>query len=156
MLKIMKSKKHYWLYVLKLEQGKYYVGITSKTPEERFKEHMNGFFAAEWTKVYKPIKIIQTADLRVTTYERAEAYENKVTRKYIKSYGIKNVRGGNLTFSRGNYLRIFNTYYQGKTWQDTSDIICVLILMVVFGLYTLIDLIFDKKILSPLLHLIFR
>jgi predicted GIY-YIG superfamily endonuclease len=31
--------KKWWLYVLKLERGKYYVGITSKTPERRFYEH---------------------------------------------------------------------------------------------------------------------
>ena len=144
MLKIMKNEQHYWLYVLKLEQGKYYVGITSRTPEARFEDHVNGC-GAEWTKVYKPIKIVQTVDLGVTTYERTEAYENKVTRRYIKEYGIDNVRGGNINY-RGNYLRLFGYYIHDKSWQETTDIIGLVVLVIVFGLYTIIDLIFDKKI----------
>lgn len=136
----MNNEKHYWLYVLKLEQGKYYVGITSKTPEARFKEHVNGH-GAEWTKVYKPIEIIQGVDLRVTTYEKAEDYENKVTRKYIKAYGFNNVRGGNLSY-RGNYIRIFRSLYMDHTWQRSADIFALVVLLMVFMLYTIIDLIF--------------
>jgi predicted GIY-YIG superfamily endonuclease len=140
----MNNEKHYWLYVLEQEQGKYYVGITSKTPEARFKEHVNGH-GAEWTKVYKPIRIIQTVDLGVTTIEKTEAYENKVTRKYIKAYGFNNVRGGNITY-RGEYIRIFGSLYMDHTWQRSADIIALLVLMMAFMLYTLIDLIFDKNI----------
>lgn len=149
MLKIMKNEKHYWLYVLKLEQGKYYVGTTSKTPEERFKEHVNGFLAAEWTKVYKPIKIDQVVDLGVTTIEKTEAYENKVTRRYIKAYGINNVRGGNLTY-RGKYVSRFGYYYSDKDWKE----IIYDLISLGFVLYVLIDLIFDKKVLSPVLQLL--
>jgi predicted GIY-YIG superfamily endonuclease len=144
----MKNEKHYWLYVLKLEQGKYYVGITSKTPEERFKEHVNGFLAAEWTKVYKPIEIDQTVDLGVTTIERTEAFENKVTRRYIKAYGIDNVRGGNLTY-RGKYVSRFGYYYTDKDWKEIIDNLISLGLV----LYVLIDLIFDKKIFEKIFGL---
>jgi predicted GIY-YIG superfamily endonuclease len=141
----MKNEKHYWLYVLKLEQGKYYVGITSRTPEARYKDHVNGIYAAEWTKVYKPIKIYQTADLGVTTIERTEAYENKVTRKYIKEYGFNNVRGGNITY-RGNYVKIFRNLYIDKRWEEFVNTTVMTVLMIVFGLYTIIDLTFNKKI----------
>jgi predicted GIY-YIG superfamily endonuclease len=82
------------LYVLKLEGTKYYIGVTSKTPEERYLEHRNGFYGAEWTKIHKPIEIEQSKDLGFTTYEKAGVYENKVTRQYVKKYGIDNVRGG--------------------------------------------------------------
>ncbi|QQR52003.1 hypothetical protein IPG36_05375 [bacterium] len=139
----MKNEKHYWLYVLELEQGKYYVGITSRTPEARFKEHANGLYAAEWTKVYKPIKIDQTVDLGVTTIEKTENYENKVTKRYIKTYGIDNVRGGNLTYS-GKYVTRFGLYYTDKDWKEiTYDVMSIGL-----ALYVLIDLIFDKKIFS--------
>ena len=147
MLKIMKNKKHYLLYVLKLEQGKYYVGITSRTPEARFKEHVNGLYAAEWTKVYKPIKIEQRVDLGVTTIEKTEDYENKVTRKYIKAYGFNNVRGGNITY-RGNYVKRFGYYYTDKSWEEIVGITGITVLMMIFGLYTIIDLIFNKKVFS--------
>ena len=150
MLKIMKNEKHYWLYVLEQEQGKYYVGITSKTPEARFKEHVNGQYGAEWTKIYKPIKIIQTVDLGVTTIEKTEDYENKVTRKYIKDYGLNNVRGGNITY-RGNYVKGFGFYYPDESWKEIVKFTCVWVLMTVFALYTIIDLIFNKKIFG-LLH----
>jgi predicted GIY-YIG superfamily endonuclease len=141
MLNTMKNEKHYWLYVLKQEQGKYYIGVTSKTPEERFKEHVNGFLAAEWTKLYKPIELDQTKDLGVTTYERAEAFENKVTRRYLKAYGIDNVRGGNLTY-RGKYVTRFGYYYTDKDWKEIIYNLISLGLV----LYVLIDLIFDKKL----------
>ncbi len=49
--------KHYWLYVLRLEQNKYYVGITSRLdPQTRINEHMGGFYSAQWVKKYKPIE----------------------------------------------------------------------------------------------------
>ena len=137
----MKNEKHYWLYVLKQEQGKYYVGITSLTPEARFKQHLNGFLGAEWTKAYKPIKIIQEVDLGVTTYEKAEVYENKVTRKYIKEYGFNNVRGGDIRY-RGNYVKRFGYLYTDKDWED------IIYNLIALGLaiYVLIDLIFNKKL----------
>lgn len=149
MLRIMNNQKHYWLYALKLEQGKYYVGITSLTPEARFKQHLNGFLGAEWTKLYKPIKIIQEVDLGVTTFEKAEAYENKVTRKYIKEYGLSNVRGGDIRY-RGKYVLRFGYAYTDKDWKE----IIYNLMSLGFVLYVLIDLIFDKKILSPLFHLL--
>lgn len=46
--------KHYWLYVLKLEQQKFYVGITSRTPEIRMEQHLSGFAGAQWTKFVIP------------------------------------------------------------------------------------------------------
>lgn len=141
----MKNEKHYWLYVLKLEQGKYYVGITSRTPEARFKEHVNGFYAAEWTKVYKPIKIDQTVDLGVTTIEKTEDYENKVTRKYIKEYGFNNVRGGNLTY-RGNYVKIFRTLYLDRDRESVVNLYVIGAILTGLGLYIMIDYIFDKKL----------
>ena len=92
----METKKHHWLYVLKLESGKYYVGITAKTPELRFKEHVSGYTGAAWTRKHKPIKIISSMDLGVVTRARAEEFENRVVRKYIGKYGIGSVRGGDL------------------------------------------------------------
>lgn len=110
------KQKRYWLYVLKLEDSKFYIGVTSKTPEERYLEHKNGFYAAEWTKIYKPLAIEQSKDLGFTTYEDAENYENKVTRKYVEKYGIDNVRGGNLTY-RGRLVKHFGYYWHYEDWK---------------------------------------
>jgi predicted GIY-YIG superfamily endonuclease len=89
------GKKHFWLYVLKLEQGKYYIGITSQTPEQRFKQHL-GARKAHWTETYPPISIFDRKDLGDSSLEEAKRIENLVTRRYIKERGINNVRGGDL------------------------------------------------------------
>lgn len=90
------TTKHWWLYVLKLEEGKWYVGITSQTPEKRLQEHLYGR-KTYWTAKYPPIKIVQTVDLGGLDREAAEEYEKLVTRRYMKEKGVNKVRGGDLT-----------------------------------------------------------
>ena len=77
------------LYVLQLENGKYYVG-KSKDIIKRFEEHKSGSGSA-WTGKYKPIKIVEVRDLK------DHHDENNTTKDYMKKYGIKNVRGGSYT-----------------------------------------------------------
>ena len=74
------------IYVLRLEEGKYYVG-KSYDPVKRCEEHLNGD-GSTWTRKYKPRgleKIIQ----HVSPLE-----EDKITKEYMIKYGIDNVRGG--------------------------------------------------------------
>jgi len=77
------------IYVLQLENGKYYVG-KSKDVIKRFEEHKSGSGSA-WTGKYKPIKIVEVRDLK------DHHDENNTTKDYMKKYGIKNVRGGSYT-----------------------------------------------------------
>jgi predicted GIY-YIG superfamily endonuclease len=107
---MVSNKKHWHLYVLKLEHDKYYVGITSKTVEHRFMQHKNGFAGAAWTKKYKPISILDSRDLGYVTDDEAKYYENIVVRKYIHEYGIENVRGGDLVDIR-EYIILGRTVY---------------------------------------------
>lgn len=74
------------LYILQLESGKYYVGKTSDV-KKRFEQHASGR-GAEWTKKYKPVKLLETR--RITS----EHDENNVTKDLMKKYGMENVRGG--------------------------------------------------------------
>ena len=78
-----------FVYVLKLEKDKYYVGKTSN-PIFRLDNHFknNG---SEWTKLYKPIKIIKLIP-NCDNYD-----EDKYTKIYMDKYGIDNVRGGSYT-----------------------------------------------------------
>ena len=78
-----------FVYVLKLEKRKYYVGIT-KTPDKRIADHFenNG---SSWTKKYKPIDVVEVIP-NCDNYD-----EDKYTRKYMDKYGIDNVRGGSYT-----------------------------------------------------------
>lgn len=74
------------IYVLKLEDEKYYVGKTSNI-SNRFTQHIDGAGAA-WTKKYKPIEMI-------ASYDNCDNFdEDKYTLMMMEKYGIENVRGG--------------------------------------------------------------
>tara|TARA_Y100001970_G_scaffold118388_1_gene146957 strand:- start:238 stop:1035 length:798 start_codon:yes stop_codon:yes gene_type:complete len=75
-----------WIYILKLKNNKYYVGKT-KNPGFRLEEHYRND-GSSWTKKYKPLKI-QELIPDCDDYD-----EDKWTIKYMKKYGIENVRGG--------------------------------------------------------------
>ena len=74
------------IYVLKLENNKFYVGKTTN-PLFRLEQHFNNNGSA-WTKKYKPINIIELIP-NCDEYD-----EDKFTIKYMKLHGIDNVRGG--------------------------------------------------------------
>lgn len=74
------------LYVLELEGGKYYVGV-SDNPEARFLYHANGDGAA-WTRMHQPIRIVEIRECR------GQFEEDAVTKEYMAKHGIDNVRGG--------------------------------------------------------------
>jgi predicted GIY-YIG superfamily endonuclease len=74
------------IYVLKLEQNKYYIG-KSNNIDVRLNDHFNSF-GSEWTKKYKPISILEKID-NCDNYD-----EDKYTLKYMNKYGVNNVRGG--------------------------------------------------------------
>ena len=74
------------IYVLKLEKNKYYIG-KSDVLRERLKSHFysNG---SEWTKLYRPIRVIETIK------DVDDSVENSITKEYMCRYGLENVRGG--------------------------------------------------------------
>lgn len=83
------------IYVLQLEEDKYYIGKTHSFEEFDgcefcFREHQSGR-GCEWTKQYKPISIIEKYE------HNCKLEDNILTKKYMMKYGIKNVRGGTFT-----------------------------------------------------------
>ena len=75
-----------FVYVLLLQNNKYYIGRTSN-PQFRIEEHFN-LNGSTWTQKYNPIKLIELIN------NCDEFDEDKMTLKYISKYGIDNVRGG--------------------------------------------------------------
>jgi len=75
-----------YIYVLELEQQKYYIGKTDN-PKMRLDTHFQNNGSA-WTKKYKPIQIIEL----IPDCDNFD--EDKYTLKYMQKYGINNVRGG--------------------------------------------------------------
>ncbi|WP_086312670.1 hypothetical protein A5821_000269 [Enterococcus sp. 7F3_DIV0205] len=99
----IEEKRYRKIYVLELgNKGfKYYVGHTSKTMENIFKEHLQGGRAL--TKNNQPIRIVEVSEIGLTG--RAEA-DKLTTNKVIEcmgEYGIENVRGGRFTSLNKSY-----------------------------------------------------
>jgi hypothetical protein len=74
------------IYVLRCQQGKYYVGKTTNFAR-RYDEHVRGL-GSEWTKKYPPEDIMEVV-MNIDKYD-----EDKYVWKYMEKYGIENVRGG--------------------------------------------------------------
>jgi predicted GIY-YIG superfamily endonuclease len=79
-------KGHFTIYVLMLENGKYYIGKTLSV-ENRIKQHFKGIGSA-WTKKHRPLEVVETIP-NCGPYS-----EDMYTLRYMKQYGIENVRGG--------------------------------------------------------------
>jgi hypothetical protein len=77
------------IYVLKLEQNKYYIGKTNNI-NIRLNDHMSGN-GSQWTKKYKPIEITEVIP------NCDDFDEDKYTKIYMNKFGIYNVRGGSYT-----------------------------------------------------------
>jgi hypothetical protein len=75
-----------YIYILKLENDKYYVGKTTN-PDIRINSHLNSN-GSLWTIKYKPLLIHQIIP------DCDDYDEDKYTRIYMDKYGINNVRGG--------------------------------------------------------------
>lgn len=73
------------VYILQLEEGKYYVGWTDNL-FGRMERHFSGHGAA-WTKMYPPQRCLWLS-------KGDEVLETKVAAKCRKMWGEENVRGG--------------------------------------------------------------
>lgn len=83
------SSSSLFIYMLKLTEDKYYVGKTFNNIAQRMEEHMTGNVSA-WTKKYVPVEVIEV--------KAGDEYdEDKFVLKYMKQYGIENVRGGSFS-----------------------------------------------------------
>lgn len=77
------------VYVLRLENGKYYVGKTDNVIN-RLEDHVSDNGSA-WTRTHKPLEVVEVI-------ENASVYtEDAVTKKYMNQFGTENVRGGSYT-----------------------------------------------------------
>lgn len=99
-----------YIYILELEQNKYYVGKTNN-PDFRINTHLNAN-GSNWTKKYEPKRLIALYP------DCDDDDEDKYTKRYMEKYGIDNVRGGSfvqLELSRANRQTI------GQMINGTSD-----------------------------------
>jgi len=105
----MEASKMY-IYVLKLEKGKYYIGKTS-SPSRRVEEHISGS-GSGWTSKYKAISVEKI--LPMTSHFD----EDKVTKEYMASKGIDNVRGGSYVEIKLDSVKL--DYLQKEIWSSMN------------------------------------
>ena len=77
-----------WLYVLELENDKYYVGISCNLAN-RLSAHRRGE-GAKWTKVHKMIRVAYKINIDEDKDNKMEQY---ITLSLMALLGWKNVRG---------------------------------------------------------------
>jgi predicted GIY-YIG superfamily endonuclease len=142
---IQKSKyyeptKPYWLYVLKLEHKKYYVGSTAqKNPYDRIMQHVEKDGGAKWTELHAPIQVMEIRDAGIITRTQAEALERNLTWAYMMRYGVNKVRGG-IFNSPERMLRVGkNTVLMGYI---VNAMICG-VLLIAASLYIMLRHIFN-------------
>lgn len=86
--------KQYWLYALKLDHNKFYVGFTAKNnPYDRIKEHVEGK-GASWTRLHRPVEVLEIRDAGTITLTEIKDLEHSLAGVYMLLYGANNVRGG--------------------------------------------------------------
>lgn len=96
------------IYVLLLEENKYYIGQT-KNYDQRLKFHSKGKLGSDWTKKYKPIRAIKLIKTDLIKTEDALIIENSTTIEYMKLFGWRNVRGGDFCTLDEEKLRFLLT-----------------------------------------------
>ena len=74
------------IYVLQLEQHRYFIYVSEKLPDNNILENCEIYY--EYTKKYKPLRIIENVDLQ------GEFHIDLLVKTYMNMYGYEYVRGG--------------------------------------------------------------
>lgn len=77
------------LYIMKLKTNKYYIGVTYDL-RKKFMEHIKK--KIPWTTKFKPIGIIKVKQINYNNIDIINNKMNKYIKKYVKKFGIDNVR----------------------------------------------------------------
>jgi predicted GIY-YIG superfamily endonuclease len=131
---ITSEPKHYWVYVLELNDNKYYVGLTTQwNAEKRIDQHKTGFFSAQWVKKHGYKKTLQIHDLGITTRVEAQPVEDILTRDLIKEHGLANVRGGDISYS-GTYIPRLGRLFRDTEWESLTVVVLLMLVIVYFAI----------------------
>lgn len=87
----VKQDVEYFIFILKLEGDRYYVGYSGK-PDVRIKRYFAGK-GSDWTTLYKPIEVLATRSLGTLCESDAAAKTADATVSMMRLFGWRNVRG---------------------------------------------------------------
>ena len=126
-------KRRWYLYILLLEQGKWFVGI-SPDPKRRYHQHVSGRGGTKWTRIYKPVRMDKVIDLKTANPYIAQYYEEMMTKKLEARFGRVNVRGGD-KMDINQYIRWFGLRLSRHLWES---IVLITLLSIGVG-YLILD-----------------
>ena len=66
------------------------------------------------------------------SWEEAEKEEHNTTIEYVDKYGIKNVRGGSMTYT-GTVYKFFGRYYQDYLAKDILGVMFMMLVIIILG-----------------------
>ncbi len=98
---LIRNRQRYSVYVLELENNKYYVGSTNNR-KRRMKEHSSPRGGSKWTRLHKPVRLVKEYKRIPSDYYLGK--EAQVTAELMLQYGINNVRGAMFAKPR-NYTK---------------------------------------------------
>jgi predicted GIY-YIG superfamily endonuclease len=98
---IKPTQNGYILYILKLENNFWYIGITNNIVNRWYK-HINGN-GSQWTKKHKPLEVYEIFQTNTDLKGLAEVLENNKFIEYARKYGFDYVGGAHN--NRQNLLR---------------------------------------------------
>jgi len=119
--------KTYTVYVLKCENGKFYVGSTGRTgrrKKERLREHMSTRGGSAWTRLHRPLSVVEERTKIPAAYYLG--VESAVTAEYMFREGVNNVRGAQfsspalLTQENIGALTAFLGHYLQASYKDVG------------------------------------
>lgn len=88
----MGEKRYREVYVLRLLNGMYYVGHTSRDINKVFHYHLRGDFVS--TKNNRPVEIIEEVEIGYTEHHEGEFHVTEKRIEYMLTYGLEKVIGG--------------------------------------------------------------
>ena len=104
--RLLPSATAWYVYVLELIGGYYYVGKT-RDIQRRTLEHFVSINAgAEWTRAHKAVRVLQVISVPESCLPPS-VYENMVTKQHMIKFGIKSTRGGSYTCKNLNEHELF-------------------------------------------------
>lgn len=127
-----KAIRNWTLYVIRLKNGHYYIGITSRTDFMRRINQHGGRLGARVNQGNEVEKIVEIQHLGKMTGLEAERIENDTMLQYRKRFGARKVRGG---YDISKKTPIIPTYTPGSTQSfifiSTSLLLAVIFLIII-------------------------
>lgn len=104
--KVLRSaylEKTIYLYVLRLENGCWYVGMT-RNVRKRFEQHQKNK-GSMWTRKNRPVEIHQIIDTKTNDDSEASIMEDRLTLDWAEAQGYDYVRGGGYSQTKPQWPR---------------------------------------------------